>query len=406
MKCKKVNVFLDTPIHLTLRYSEKAKFKKTMKNSVFTLLYILVILACNSQTKENNIQTNNLQSVIAKFEDQLKNEIENNGSLSGAIIVNNEIIWSKAFGVSDLDTGIQADTATIYRTGSISKSFTAFLMMELVQEGVIALSDPIELYLPEIKKLEGYSDSTRITFRHLANHTSGLIREPNLKGAATGPISGWEAKVLESIPNTSFQYSPGEKFSYSNIGYGILGLALSRAADKSFIELIEAKIFEPLQMDNSFFVVPEDKIFSLSKGLEMGPHGKINREKPEREHMGRGYKVPNGGIYSTPNDLAKFILCNMGFSVKLLSKDNMARMQTIQTPKGNWRSYGLGFGIQQDSLLTAIGHSGGVAGYRANLAFDKDRGNGIVLMKNYSDGSPNINKLSYNLLRELAILYK
>ncbi|WP_425236991.1 serine hydrolase domain-containing protein [Ulvibacterium sp.] len=377
-----------------------------MKNSVFALLYVLVILGCNSQPKENNIQTNNLESLVAKFEDQLKNELENGRSVSGAIIVDNKIIWSKAFGISDVDRGIQADTTTIYRTGSISKSFTAFLMMELVHEGVIALSDPIELYLPEIKNLDGYSDSTRITFRNLAAHTSGLIREPNLKDAATGPISGWEAKVLESILNTSFQYGLEERFSYSNIGYGILGLALSRAADKPFMELVKEKIFEPLQMDNSYFVVPEDKIFSLSKGLEIGPHGKINREKPEREHMGRGYKVPNGGIYSTPNDLAKFILCNMGFSVKLLSKDNMARMQTIQTPKGNWRSYGLGFGIQQDSLLTAIGHSGGVAGYRANLVFDKDRGNGVVLMKNYSAGDPNINKLSYDLLRELAILDK
>ncbi len=377
-----------------------------MKNNVFTLLYILVILGCNSQTKENNIKANNLRSVIAKFEDQLKNELKTDASVSGVIIVDNKIIWSKAFGISDADKRIQADTTTIYRTGSISKSFTAFLMMELVQEGVITLSDPIELYLPEIKKLNGYSDSTKITFRHLANHTSGLIREPNLKGAATGPISKWETKVLESIPNTSFQYSPEERFSYSNIGYGILGLALSRAANKPFMELIEEKIFKPLQIDNSYFVVPDDKIFNLSKGLEIGSLGKVDREKPEREHMGRGYKVPNGGIYSTPNDLAKFILCNMGLSVKLLSKDNMALMQKSQTPTGNWRSYGLGFGIQQDSLLTVIGHGGGVAGYRANLAFDKDRGNGVVLMKNYSAGNPNINKLSFNLLKELAKLDK
>ncbi|WP_299534140.1 serine hydrolase [Ulvibacterium sp.] len=375
-----------------------------MKNSVLILWYVLVILGCNSQTRENTVRTETLESVIAKFEDQLNNELENYGSISGAIVVDNQVIWSKAFGVSDSDKATKADTTTIYRTGSISKPITAFLMMQLVQEGTITLSDPVELYLPEIKKLDGYSDARRITFQHLAAHTSGLIREPKQKDAAAGPIAEWEAKVLESIANTSFQYDPEERFSYSNIGYGILGLALSRAADKPFMELIEEKIFEPLQMDNSYFIVPEDQIFRLSKGLETGPDGKLDREKPQREHMGRGYKVPNGGIYSTPNDLAKFILCNLGLSVKLLSRNNLSRMQTIQTPKGEGQAYGLGFGIQQDSVLTVIGHSGGVAGYRANLAFDKDRGNGVVLMKNYSADSPNISKLSFNLLKELAQL--
>ena len=148
-----------------------------------------------------------------------------------------EIIWSKAYGTSNIDNKIMADSITIYRTGSISKSFTAFLMMQLVQEGTIELDEQIEKYLPEISELNGYSASTKITFLQLASHTSGLIREPYLENAASGPIEEWESKVLQSIPKTSFQSKLGEKFSYSNIGFGILGLTLSRAAEKSSYKL-------------------------------------------------------------------------------------------------------------------------------------------------------------------------
>jgi len=361
----------------------------------------MVLVGCNSQDKENTILAKDLQSAIAEFENDLTKDLSSNVSISGVIVSEKEIIWSKAFGISDTEAQVKADTTIIYRTGSISKSFTAFLMMLLVEEGTIKLNDPVEKYFPEIKKLKGYSDSTIITFKQLAAHTSGLIREPNLKNAATGPISDWEDKILESIPKTNFKYKPDERFSYSNIGYGILGLAISRAANKPFMDLVEEKIFEPLNMENSYFVVPENKMSKLSKGLARGSLGTFDREKPKREHKGRGYKVPNGGIYSTPNDLAKFMLCNMGLSKKLLSKENMTLMQKSQSPGDKTPSYGLGFGIQQDSLLTVIGHGGMVAGYMAALSFDKEKSNGVILMRNYSGGEPNIMALSLNLLKAL-----
>src|SRR5215208_5329299 len=265
--------------------------------------------------------------ILDEFEVQLKKDIRDDnvqGSISAAVVKQNRIIWAKAFGPSIIAGDRPADTHTIYRVASIAKSFTAFLMMLLVQDGTIELDAPIEKYFPEICGLEGYSDSTKITFRQLASHSSGLVREPKLEKADAGPIQEWENKVLQSIPRTSFESEPGKRFSYSNIGYGILGVALSRAAHEPFIEMIDTRIFKPLHMHNSFFVVPEHKLEDLAQGIGGGPFGdgKLDLEGPRQEHLGRGYKVPNGGLYSTPTDLGKFLICHLG-NGNLLEKKHL-----------------------------------------------------------------------------------
>lgn len=374
-----------------------------MKNVILTLL-IVTAVGFKVTPDKGIVNGNDLKSIVSEFENQLKKDLKDdniNGSISSAIVKDNKIIWSEAHGTFDNDNKISADTTTIYRTGSISKSFTAFLMMQLIQEEIIELDEPIEKYLPEIREMNGYSDSTKITFRQLASHTSGLIREPKLENAASGPIEEWEDKILLSIPKTSFQSKPGKQYSYSNIGFGILGLAISRAAKNPFIELVKDKIFKPLNMKSSFFIVPKDRLANLATGMGGGPQGNLDKEKPKKEHVGRGYKVPNGAIYSTPNDLAKFMIANMGYS-EMLNKDNLELMQTTKTPEGEWwKNYGLGFSLYQDSTISTVGHGGAVSGYTANFIFEKESRYGVILMRNYNWGATNLNLRSLILLRKL-----
>jgi CubicO group peptidase (beta-lactamase class C family) len=374
-----------------------------MIKSTLVIIFCLLPLGCRPS---ENSQTDNFESIVSHFEKQLQKDLKDDnigGSISAAIIREDKIVWSKAFGWSDQENKIQADTSTIYRTGSISKSFTAFLLMRLVEEGLIKLNDPIELYLPEIRELNGYSDSTKITFLQLVTHTSGLIREPELEGAATGPIENWESKIIQSIPKTSFENLPGEQFSYSNIGYGILGLSLSRAAKKPFVELVNDKIFIPLKMNNSYFKIPDDRIATLAKGMDGGPFGEIDAETPRIEHAGRGYKVPNGGIYSTPNDLSKFMMSNMGYHA-LLKPESLDLMQTEKSSDGD--DYGLGFFISESNGITIIEHSGSVSGYTAQLAFDRNSKYGVVIMRNYNWGTTDLSLRSHILLRDLNKLEK
>jgi CubicO group peptidase (beta-lactamase class C family) len=372
-----------------------------------TLLLLALIGLFNPILSTAQKQRETIQSVINDFQRQLEIDVRDdniNGSISAAILKDNKIIWSKAFGYTDSDNKIMADTSSIYRVGSITKSFTAFLMMELVEEGKIKLNDPIELYFPEINKLEGYSDSTKITFAQLASHTSGLIREPKLQGADEGPIAEWENKVIASLPMTSFASRPGESFNYSNIGYAILGLALSRAAHEPYVELVEQKIFKPLNMNNTFFILPEKKRAFLAKGLDGGPLGKINTEVPLTEIDGRGYKVPNGGIFSTPNDLAKFIMCNMSY-FPLLKSESINLMQAPKNPPNDHNDrYGFGVGLFQEAPFNIVEHAGGVSGYISKFSFDKDSHYGVVVMRNYMWGVTDINLRTLFLLRKLKSL--
>ena len=153
------------------------------------------------------------------------------------MIIGDEIVWQRAHGLADVAAGLPADPDTIYRIGSISKSVTALLLARLVDDDVIGLDDLVcdkfERFL-DVDLDVDYAES--VTFRQLASHTAGLIREPRLQGAASGPIEQWGEKILASLPTTSFASKPGERYSYSNIGYGILGFALSRAAEEPFEE--------------------------------------------------------------------------------------------------------------------------------------------------------------------------
>lgn len=345
-------------------------------------------------------------SIIDEFENQLEKDLWDdniNGSISAAIVKKDKMIWSRGFGPSHRDGNAIVNANTIYRIASLAKSFTAFLMMRLVQDGTIQLDDPIERHFPEIRELQGYADSTKITFRQLASHTSGLVREPALEKADSGPIEEWEDKVLQSLPKTSFESKPGERFSYSNIGYGILGMALSRAAQEPFIELVDEKIFKPLQMENSFFVVPEHKLENLAQGIGGGPFGEeeLDVQGPKNEHRGRGYKVPNGGLYSTSNDLGKFLICIMG-SGSILEPQHLELMHTKQTPEASYHGYGLGFGLYQDRTMTIVEHSGGVWGYSAYFGFEKKYGYAVILLRNYNWGTTSWDIGPKVLLRKLA----
>jgi len=255
--------------------------------------------------------------------------------------------------------------------------------MQLDERGVFDIDDTVADYFPEIGGLAlPPPGAPPITFRMLASHTAGLVREPDLRGAASGPIYGWEGKILESIPHTGYQTAPLTEYSYSNIGFGMLGLASARAAGEPFMELVTELIFKPLGMDSSTFIVnTPDLAERLSVGYSRNrATGAISAEQATREHFGRGYKVPNGGIYSTVIDMAKFAAAIMGESpVPILSA---AGRQEVMAPQPPAEAYGLGFTVRtSEEGVTTVGHGGSVAGYNANLAFDPDSKIGVAMLR-------------------------
>jgi CubicO group peptidase (beta-lactamase class C family) len=346
-------------------------------------------------------------SVIREFGNRLSSDTKKDdvhGCISAAVIKNGMVIWAGAFGYTTRNKDIAADTNTIYRIGSITKTFTAVILMQLVEERKVKLDDPVEKYLPEIKSLKGYSDKTIITLRQLASHTSGLEREPELPGASLGPVDQWETKLLSCIPYTSFNSSPGTSFHYSNVGYALLGLTLERASGVPYIQMVQQRIFIPLHMDNTFFSVPENKMADLAQRFlssNENLRNETNESTSSQESMDStlgGYTVPCGGIYSTSLDLAKFVIALMG-KTPLLEPESLREMQV--TPPGS-RYYGLGLMLGRYKKLDFIGHSGFVQGYLAQFSIEKNNVYAVILLRNYNRGKTNLVVGSRKLLAKLS----
>lgn len=347
------------------------------------------------------------QAAIHRFAERLKADVaaDNVGGITAGVMLDGKLAWAQGFGYADRERKVPAGPETIYRIGSISKSFTAVALMQAVQRGDMSLDEPLEKYLPDARKLaDPRSGAAPPTVRQFASHTAGIIREPALANAAAGPIAEWENKVLASIPATRFDTLPGARYAYSNIGFGVLGLTVSRAARVPFMKLVEDGIFRPLQMRSSTFIIDDRLRSNLAVGYANRRDGTINADAPAREHDGRGYKVPNGGIYSTVGDLARFAAAMSGAAGDvMLNEASRAEMMRVQTPGDANRGYGLGFSISSDADgRRTVGHGGSVAGYTAHLLFDPTARAGVILLRNYGQGATNLGRAAGDLLRELT----
>ncbi len=348
---------------------------------------------------------------IADFADRLTAQVAEDdvGGIAAGIIVDGDLVWARGFGWSDRYGRVPMAPSAVSRTGSISKSVTAMLLMRLVDRGVVGLDEPVERYLPEFASVnQSRPGADAVTFRHLASHTAGLVREPsNLREMVTGPIDMWQERVIESLENTAYDAVPGARYQYSNIGFGALGLALSRAAGSPFMELVQTEVFDPLGMTGSAFVVVGGELEPrLATGYANRRDGTVDAETPAREHDGRGYKVPNGGVYSTVADLGRFLGAVAGVpGLGILSEPSRQELISVQTPERTDRGYGLGLSIGTNRAGSKIvGHGGGVAGYTAYMAVDPEARIGVVLLRNYQSGATNLGQAAQGLVVQLAAL--
>jgi CubicO group peptidase (beta-lactamase class C family) len=370
---------------------------------IITIISLTILLFIGEIVCAEQIQINTAQrAIITEFNSLIeKDRIDDgiDGSVSFVIFSGDKLLLTQAYGPANKNS--LSGAKTTYRIGSITKSFTGFLLLVMQQNGQLDLDEPIEKYLPEVKQLINYANYQPITFRQLASHTSGVQRESQYGEANMGSVDKWESLVLNSISKTTINSTPGSRFRYSNIGYAILGLAISRAGKLPYIELVENLILKPLKMNDTFFVVPQQKIPNLARGMAGGPTAELNYNLPLQEHQGRGYRIPNGGLYSNAVDLAKFAAASMGY-FDILTITNTHQLRKSQTPTKRLRSnYGIGFQLNEYEKLSTVGHGGSTPGYSAHLEYDEDSEFGIVILRNYNFGNTNLDLRSYALLKKL-----
>jgi len=332
-------------------------------------------------------------------------------AIAYGIVVGGELVHSAGFGARVLGAG-PPDADTVFRIASMSKSFTASAILLLRDAGALALDDPAAQYVPELAGWTGGSaDAAPVTIRQLLTMTAGFPTDDPWGDRQQGlPITAFDDLLAGGV---SFNWAPGTRFEYSNLGYAILGRVLAAASGASYDEFIRTRLLAPLGLGRTGFDADEFERENLAVGYRHGLGGWA--EVPFDPY---GAFAPMGGVFSTVADLARWVA---GFAAAFpphgrgggngdgtdahpLRPASRRQMQLPQAVTG-WRAagrlpggppappeyYGFGLFVDEDpSLGRVISHSGGYPGFGSNMRWHPATGIGVIALGNgtYAPMSP------------------
>lgn len=345
-----------------------------MKKTVYLFIFSFVIAFCSDQPITDP------ENFLSDLEILVKNEMEGKKmpGIAIGIVKDQKIIFEKTFGFLDVENRIPTETTTVYQIGSVTKMFTGHVLASLIDEDKISLSDDLADYFPDSLGLPVSSNSQAVTIRDIATHSAEFPRYPeNLQRVDPDPILGFSVEELyNGIELVKIHTTIGERYQYSNFGYGVLGTALENLTGRSLNELMATYIFEPAEMRSSSLSLNNDiREYLAVPYLEVSP---LKRTEP----WDMGALSGAGNLFSTITDLNRFMMF-------LLEENSVNRIQQAKYLSINesW-SYGLGCFIvdSQKRETFAIYHGGDIDGYSSSLTLYPEYGFGMVLLTNYGEG--------------------
>ena len=332
------------------------------------------------------------QNKAAKI-DALVGQYVANRQFNGTVLVaeKGQVIFKKGYGMANMEWDIANAPDTKFRLGSITKQFTAMLIMQLVEKGKLTLTGKITDYLPDYPKATG----DKITIHHLLTHTSGI---PNYTGfpkffetQSRDPYT--PETFTKEFADRPLDFEPGSKFSYSNSGYFLLGVIIEKVTSKSYADVLKENILAPLKLTDTGYDLFSPILPKRATGYEKKSTGYANAP-----YLDMSIPYAAGSLYSTVEDLYRWDQAL--YTDKLLSATGKT---TMYTPYLDGYAYGWGVsnvkvGQLNDSLLV-IGHGGGINGFNTLISrLPKDRQ--LVVLLNNTGGAP-LNDIQRNILRIL-----
>jgi CubicO group peptidase (beta-lactamase class C family) len=280
------------------------------------------------------------------------------GQFNGSILVaeKGNIIYKKSFGFANMEWQVPNTTDTKFRLASVSKQFTATLIMQLVEEGRIKLDGSLSDHLPYYRKDTG----SKVTIHHLLTHTSGIPNYTSRYGQQLNRLTLEPDSLVLKYCSEDLEFEPGTQSSYSNSGFVILGAIIEHMTGKPYEEVVNERIFKPLGMNNSGYDRNQTLLPNRATGYEKTFSGYRNSS-----FLDMSVPYSAGALYSTVEDL---YLWDRGlYGDEILSQPSLEKMFTPDLDH-----YGYGWGVYylstgEGDSVKSVAHSGGINGFNTRI---------------------------------------
>ncbi len=314
------------------------------------------------------------RGTVARLDSLARDFVAREPSPGLAVVVlrGRDTLLARGYGYANLEDSVRATPRTVFRIGSLTKQFTAALVMQLVQEGKLALDDSIQHFLPDYP-VQGH----RVTLRHLLGHTSGIrsyTTVPELWRVVRTDLP--PDSVVALFASKPFDFAPGERYRYNNSGYFLLGVILERVTGRPYAELLHERLFGPLGLRDSRYCSTRPVVARRAQGYANAPEGFVNAD-----WISMTLPYAAGAICASALDLAAWT--EDLWSGRVVGT---AAFQEMTTPGRltSGATTGYGFGLFIDSLdgHYRVRHSGSIQGFRASITHLRDDHLTVVVAAN------------------------
>lgn len=316
------------------------------------------------------------QAALKTRLDQVASSYTAGNAFMGTVLVvdGDQVLLDKGYGMADLEWGNSNTPDVKFRLGSLTKQFTATLVLLLQENGKLKIDDPVSKYLPDAPKTW-----EKITLANLLGHTSGIPSFTDMKEFGVWRMSPHTPEEeLALFRDKPLDFEPGSTFAYSNSNFEVLGVVIEKVSGKKYGDLLRERIFGPLGMTDSGLDTDELILPKRAQGYMPGKGGLMLARS---ESMTVPWAA--GSIYSTTGDLLKW---EHGlFGGKVLSADSLKAMTT--PGKGN---YGLGVFVVNKDGLKEVSHGGGIEGFNTQLMYAPERQIAVVVLSNVNGSAPGL----------------
>jgi CubicO group peptidase (beta-lactamase class C family) len=306
--------------------------------------------------------------------DEIVRYYVDNQMFMGSVLVarNGEVLLNEGYGSANLEWDVPNTPTTKFRLGSITKQFTAAAILLLEEQGKLTLDDLVKVHMPDAP-----AAWDAVTIYHVLTHTAGIpsftsFPEYGKLKLSPSPV----ATTVALFRDKPLDFAPGERMSYSNSGYVLLGYLVERISGQSYEVFLREHIFAPLVMQDSGYDTNATILPGRAAGYTPSPNGIVNAAFIDMT-------IPHGAgaLYSTTEDLLRWT--EGLFGGKLLSAESIAKMTT---PFKN--DYAFGVTVTETNGRTVVQHSGGIEGFNTHLAYHPDEELTVVALANVNGGMP------------------